>query len=49
MEKKYFDKLVEDGFCDGCCYEDNPRPELKCKKTKCCYLVHDECIIYDML
>ncbi len=33
------------GFCDECCYDDNPRPELKCKKIKCCYFVKNECLI----
>lgn len=33
------------GFCDECCYDDNPRQELKCKKIKCCYLVDNECLI----
>lgn len=37
-------KLPE-GFCDGCCYNNNPKPELRCKKIKCCYLVSEVCII----
>jgi len=44
----YKKKLVlEDGFCDECCYDNNPRPELNCKKVKCCYLVDDNCILYE--
>lgn len=34
-------------FCDGCCYNNNPKPELNCKKIKCCYLVRRECILTD--
>lgn len=36
---------LPDGFCDGCCYNNNPKPELNCKKIKCCYLVKRECIL----
>lgn len=41
------DKPVDEKFCDGCCYNDNPLPELKCKKTKCCYLIKDECMLIE--
>lgn len=36
--------LIE-GFCDGCCYDNNPNPVLNCNKVKCCYLVRKECIL----
>lgn len=39
--------MVDEKFCDGCCYNDNPRPELNCNKVKCCYLVKRECILVD--
>lgn len=44
----YNQKLeLEEGFCDGCCYNNSPKPELRCSKVKCCYLVRDECILVD--
>ena len=33
------------GFCDECCYNNNPKPELNCDKVKCCYLVKNNCIL----
>lgn len=39
------DKPIDESFCDECCYDDNPRPELRCNKVKCCYLVKKECIL----
>lgn len=39
--------ILDDDFCDGCCYNNNPRPELRCNKIKCCYLVKNECILTD--
>lgn len=39
-------KLPE-GFCDGCCYNNNPKTELNCNKIRCCYLVKYECILVD--
>ena len=38
-------KQVKYDFCDGYCYDDNPISELNCNKVKCCYLVHEECIL----
>ena len=38
---------VDESFSDGCCYNNNPRPELNCNKVKCCYLVRHECILMD--
>lgn len=49
MVNKYTlnDKPTDEEFCDGCCYNDNPNPNLNCRKIKCCYLVRTECILKD--
>ena len=39
------DSPPNEEFCNGCCYNNNPRPELNCRKIKCCYLVEAECIL----
>ena len=42
------DKLkIPEGFCDGCCYDNNPNEKLNCNKIKCCYLVKHECMLID--
>ena len=41
------DRPNDEQFCDGCCYNNNPKPELNCKKIKCCYLVRNECMLLD--
>lgn len=40
-------EILTDEFCDGCCYNDNPNPHYRCKRIKCCYLVHEECMLVD--
>lgn len=48
MVKNVKDNIrIPDGFCDGCCYNNNPKPEFNCNKIKCCYLVKHECILVD--
>ena len=39
--------VLDDEFCDGCCYNDNHNPSLECNRVKCCYLVKDDCILVD--
>ena len=46
-KNKLMDSPVDEEFCDGCCYNDNPNSELRCSKVKCCYLVRNECLLVD--
>ena len=36
---------IDECFCDECCYDNNPKPELNCSKIKCCYLVKNKCVL----
>ncbi len=40
-------EILDENFCDGCCYNNNSDPNFNCKKIKCCYLVRNECILTD--
>ena len=42
---KMIEKVIDESFCDECCYNDNPHPELRCRKIKCCYLVRKSCAL----
>lgn len=45
--KKNKQLQLPEGFCEGCCYDNQPKPELNCDKVKCCYLVEKYCILMD--
>ena len=47
FNKNNYTSVIDDEFCDGCCYNNNPNPNLNCNRVKCCYLVRDECILVD--
>ena len=38
---------LDEKFCEGCCYNNNPNPQYNCKKIVCCFLVRNECILHE--